>query len=159
MNQLGLRFHHIGLAVPRIEDSLPFIRELGYQVGEVVHDPLQKVRLAMCKHASSPALEIIAPESPDARGPVTEMVKKNASGIVYHMCYSTGDLAATLAAAEAMGLTVRCVSEPKPAVLFGGQKVSFYWIFGMGLIEIVEQENAVTANEKNLTPTQAPVGT
>ncbi len=139
MSNLGLTFHHIGLAVPRIEDTVPFVRELGYSVGEVVHDPLQKVRLAMCTHPASPALEIIAPESAEAKGPVTDMVKRNASGIVYHMCYSTRDLAASLARAEAVGLTVRCISEPKPAVLFGGQTVSFYWISGMGLIEIVEQ--------------------
>jgi len=31
-----------------------------------------------------------------------------------------------------------CVSNPKPAILFKGANVSFYYIIGFGLIEIIE---------------------
>jgi hypothetical protein len=31
-----------------------------------------------------------------------------------------------------------CISEPKPAPLFGGRPVSFYNVAGIGLIEILE---------------------
>jgi methylmalonyl-CoA/ethylmalonyl-CoA epimerase len=82
-------------------------------------------------------VEIISPAA-DSKGPVNELTRKNSSGIVYHTCYATSDLAATLAHAAELGLSVYCVSEPKPAVLFGGRNVSFYRIGGMGLVEIVE---------------------
>ena len=65
-------------------------------------------------------------------------VTRRASGIVYHACFETGDRAASIAAITAAKLNPICVSEPLPAVLFGGRAVSFYVVVGMGLIEILE---------------------
>ncbi len=138
MNGLGLTFHHIGLAVSRVEDALTFVRELGYNAGPTVIDPLQKVQSIICTHPVNPAIEILAPETPGASSPISELTKKNPLGVVYHTCYATTDLASTLARVQALGLSVHCISEPKPAVLFGGRKVSFYRISGMGLVEIME---------------------
>ena len=96
----------------------------------------QNVNLAMCHHATEPALELIWPGT--GAGPVDGLIQRHASGIVYHACYETSDLAAALAALEAAGVKIVCVSEPKPAPLFDGRKVSFYNVLGMGLIEILE---------------------
>jgi methylmalonyl-CoA/ethylmalonyl-CoA epimerase len=138
MNHLGLTFHHIGLAVSEPDKAIAFLSELGYQIGPTIHDPLQKVHLNMCTHASNPAVEIISPDKDNDKGPINELTRKNSSGIVYHTCYVTNDLAATLAHAKTLGLHVFCVSAPKPAPLFENRKVSFYKISGMGLIEIIE---------------------
>jgi hypothetical protein len=54
------------------------------------------------------------------------------------MCYRTRDLAASIAAMKAAGHRVVQAVAPKPAVLFGGCPVSFYFVKGFGLIEILE---------------------
>jgi len=148
MNRLGLTFHHLGLAVADPAKAIAFLSELGYSIGETVFDPLQNVQLKMCTHTTSPAVEIISPGTENSKGPVNDLTRKNPFGIVYHTCYSTDDLAATLEQVKALGLDVFCVSEPKPAPLFGWRKVSFYRISGMGLIELLEPHGAAAGEMK-----------
>jgi methylmalonyl-CoA/ethylmalonyl-CoA epimerase len=131
-----LVFHHLGLAVRRLREASLFLESLGYQVGETVFDPGQNVNLKMCTHATDPAVEIIWPgETP---GPLDGMLQRHAAGLVYHVCYETNDLAAALEELKKTGLNAVCVSQPKPAPLFGGRTVSFYNVVGIGLIEILE---------------------
>ncbi len=136
MNCAPLTFHHLGLAVKQPREAENFLSTLGYQMGAAVFDPVQNVHLALCTHATQPAVEIIWPG--DSQGPIDRLTQRHPAGIVYHVCYQTMDLAATLAHLEAAGLRVLCISSPSPAVLFGGRKVSFYNVAGMGLIEILE---------------------
>lgn len=136
MNGFGLQFHHLGLAVPRPDEAMSFLSGLGYAIGERMFDPEQNVNLALCRHPQMPAVEIIYPG--DAPGPIDKLLTSHASGIVYHACFETVDLAKSLAAIEAAKLRPLCVSKPRPAVLFGGRAVSFYVVVGMGLIEILE---------------------
>jgi catechol 2,3-dioxygenase-like lactoylglutathione lyase family enzyme len=136
MSQFGLTFHHLGLAVKRPDAALAFLRGLGYEAPAPVFDPLQGVNLILCTHPSEPAVEIIYP-GPQA-GPVDALVAKHAKGIVYHCCYVSEDVDASLRELESAGLQPFCVAEPKPAVLFGGARVSFHQIVGMGLVEIIE---------------------
>ena len=90
----------------------------------------------MAEKPGSPSVEIIsAGEGP---GPIDRLVARYADGIVYHGCFVTKNLAASLADIEAAGLRAVCVSEPTPAILFGGRLISFYNIQGFGLIEIIE---------------------
>jgi methylmalonyl-CoA/ethylmalonyl-CoA epimerase len=131
-----LKFHHFGLAVRRPEQAMTFARNLGYTIGEPVFDPEQNVHLAMCEHKTEPALELIWPGN--LKGPIDALVQRHASGIIYHACYVTENLAGALGAFEANGVTPICVSPPKPAVLFKGKRVSFYNIPGVGLVEILE---------------------
>jgi len=37
-----------------------------------------------------------------------------------------------------VGLRIICISPPASVLLFGGRRVSFYNVVGMGLIEIIE---------------------
>jgi methylmalonyl-CoA/ethylmalonyl-CoA epimerase len=138
MNAFGLTFHHLGLAVPRPDPAILFVEGLGYECGAEVYDPLQNVLLMMCTHPSFPAVEIIAPKGAEDKGPVSELTRKNHFGLIYHSCFETADLAATLAAWEEKGMRAVCISEPKPAVLFNGRKVSFYMVKGAGLVELLE---------------------
>jgi len=73
----------------------------------------------------------------EEEGPLTPILKRY-SELVYHTCYETKDLEASLKAIKEAGLRVIPVSPPTPAILFGGRKVSFYTIMGFGLIEILE---------------------
>jgi len=131
-----LAFHHFGLAVRRPKEAVTFLSNMGYSMGEPVLDPGQNVHLMMCAHKTEPAVEIIWPG--DTKGPIHGLTERHPPGIVYHVCYETEDLAETLAALEKAGLNVLCISSPKPAPLFGGRKVSFYNVIGIGLIEILE---------------------
>lgn len=115
---------------------MTFARALGYTIGEPVFDPEQNVHLAMCDHKSEPALELIWPGN--LKGPIDALVQRHASGIIYHTCYVTENLAAALGVFEANGVTPICVSPPKPALLFNRNSVSFYNIPGIGLVEILE---------------------
>jgi methylmalonyl-CoA/ethylmalonyl-CoA epimerase len=134
---LGLRFHHLGLAVRRPGDAQRFLGGLGYEIAPAVFDPEQNVDLIMCRHEGGmPDIEIICPAA--VKSPVDAVINARPEGIVYHVCYLTADLAATLTALEEGGVRAVCVAPPTPAVLFGGRRVSFYNIVGMGLCEIIE---------------------
>ncbi len=128
--------HHLGLAARRPESARRFAQTLGYTVGPTVFDPLQNVDLAMCDHPAMPSLEIVTPTREP--GPLSSFLR-SVSELVYHLCYEVEDIersAQTLA--RDVG-SLRCVSDAKPAVLFGGRLVAFYLVPGAGLIELLER--------------------
>ncbi len=133
----GLRFHHLGLALPDPAPATLFLRGQGYRLAAAVRDPLQQADLAMWSHAAAPNVEVISPAA-SGEGPVATVLETHPDGLVYHLCYTTADLEQTLDQLEGHGLRPFEVSPPKPAILFGGERVSFYMILGMGLIEIIE---------------------
>jgi len=135
-----MRFHHFGLAVQKPASARNWLTKLGYAIGETVFDPGQNVFLVLCRHQTQPAVEIIWPGTDG--GPIDELVNRHASGIVYHLCYETHDLVAVLSQFKAAGLRIACISRPKPAPLFGGRKVSFYNVMGMGLVEVLESDDS-----------------
>jgi len=140
MNSAGLRFHHLGLAVRRPRDAARFLAGLGYEFAEPVFDPEQNVNLIMCRHdGAMPNVEIIYPA--EGKSPVDALVGLRPDGIVYHVCYVTDDLSATLAWMEQNGVRAVCAVPPTRAVLFGGCPVAFYNIVGMGLCEIIEDKD------------------
>jgi methylmalonyl-CoA/ethylmalonyl-CoA epimerase len=113
------------------------LRALGYELGPVVFDPLQRVNLVMATHRDLPAVEVIAPAGDD--GPLASLLRKDAE-LVYHVCFATADREATLEALKRAGVRVLPVLGPTPAVLFGGRSVSFHRVAGFGLIELVSSE-------------------
>lgn len=141
-NNYGLSFHHFGLAVEKPEQAIKFLEALGYQIGQTVFDPLQNVHLAMGAHPDQPDVEIIFPA--ESAGPLDKLLKQHKDGLVYHLCYTVEDPHAAVDEMEADGLRVFCVAPPKKAVLFEGREVSFYIVAGVGLIELIrEQEGAL----------------
>jgi methylmalonyl-CoA/ethylmalonyl-CoA epimerase len=137
-NRWGLTFHHLGLAVEDAEPATHFLAGLRYAVGPWVYDPLQNVRLRMCTHEKMPDVEIISRAT--GKGPLDKLFSAQREGLVYHICYTSANLAMTLEALEAeKDLRVVTISGPKEAVLFNGRRVSFYLIAGMGLIEIIDE--------------------
>lgn len=137
LNGFGLTFDHFGLAVRDPAAALRVLHGLGYESGEQVYDPLQNVNLVWCEHTDMPAIELVSPaETP---GPLQNILSDQPE-MLYHLCYSSADLEASVAAISQSGIRVLPVAEPKPAVLFGGRKVGFYQVRGFGLVEIVEDE-------------------
>jgi len=137
LHAYGLRFHHLGLAVRDPTAALQFLTALGYTAAEAIEDPLQSVNLIMCRHAAMPDVEVVY--SAEGSSPTDRFLKNQKDGLVYHMCYETDDLTATLAEFERRDdIRLICMSPPKPAVLFGGRNVSFYMVVGVGLIEVID---------------------
>jgi hypothetical protein len=135
-NLYGLRFHHFGLAVRSTLAAVPVLQGLGYKLGEQLHDPLQNVMLTWCEHAHMPAIELVSPT--DTPGPVDNILAAQPE-MIYHLCFSADNIAASVAAISADGIRVLPVVPPKPAVLFGDKLVGFYHVRGFGLIEIIEE--------------------
>ena len=136
-----LRFDHLGLATRDPQVTLKFLRSLGYDTPEAVHDPLQSANLVYCTHSAMPSVEVIF--AGNAPGPLEAILAAKPTDI-YHQCYRSADRSLTLAAIKAAGFRVVLVSAPKPAVLFGGLSVSFHLVKGFGLIEIIEDPSAAS---------------
>jgi methylmalonyl-CoA/ethylmalonyl-CoA epimerase len=135
MNGFGLEFHHLGLALRDKEQATPFLVGLGYNVGSFIYDTEQNVWLALCHCPDKPCIELIVPA--DGQGPIHRMLKREES-LLYHTCYATREPSQSVEAMRSAGLVVVEISPPKPAVLFSGAPVSFYYVAGFGLIELVK---------------------
>jgi methylmalonyl-CoA/ethylmalonyl-CoA epimerase len=135
MDSYGLAFDHFGLATRAPDKAVAFLAGLGYQVGETIHDSIQKVRLILCRNDRMPLVEVISPA--DEPGPLAAILADRNEAF-YHLCYRSGDLAASLAAMKQAGHRVIQVAAPQPAILFDNKRVSFYMVRGFGLIEILE---------------------
>ena len=137
-NKWGLAFHHLGLGTADPEAAAHFLSGLGYRIGPTIFDPLQNVHLAMCAHDRMPSVEIISPA--EGPGPLDKLIPAHKDGLVYHMCYTCADLDRSLDAMESdERFRVRSISPPTEGVLFGGKRVSFYLVEGVGLIEVIEE--------------------
>ena len=123
------------MASRRPEQSLRFLRGLGHDVAMQVYDPLQNVNLWLCTHFSMPTVELVGPA--EGQGPL-DAILATANENIYHLCYETENLDASLEGLKTAGFRVICVSSPKPAVLFGDRRVSFYRVKDFGIIELLE---------------------
>ena len=108
---------HVGIAVPRIADALPFYRDvLGLDPGAPESsDGASIVSLAF----GDVHVELLEPSDPD--GPIARFLAKRGPGI-HHICYRVPDLDAALVRASAAGY--RLVDEtPRRGV--GGRRIAF----------------------------------
>lgn len=134
---LGFRLLHVGVAVPAIDPVTESLTALfGYRVvSGPFNDPIQKVKVNFLTTSASDIaeIELIAPLSEDS--PVQSMLKKGQGG-AYHLCFETSDIEAALAHAVNNGCIV--VSQPVPAVAFGGRRIAWFYTCARQLFELVE---------------------
>lgn len=140
LQNYGLEFHHVGIALRNEEQARIFLSGLGYSIGPVLFDPEQNVRVGLCRAEGQPPLEIVLAGT--GNGPISNMLKRQDS-VIYHFCYVTASAESSLAAMAADGLPVMTVSDAKPAILFSGLPVSFHYVGGFGLIELIHSANPV----------------
>ena len=136
MNEYNLEFHHLGLATSDPAKACLFLTGIGYKIGKSIFDPLQGVDLIMCQHKISPEVEVIS--SNLLVSPILKLKSKHPNGLIYHSCFTTSNLDKSIYNIRKSNLSIICISEPKPAILFDGLSVSFYQLVGFGLIEIIE---------------------
>jgi len=135
MENFGLTFHHLGLAVTKPEKSVQFLGGIGYHIQESIYDPLQNVNLIMCTAKHAPDIEIVYPHtSPSV---IHTLLNKKGEGL-YHSCYTTESLQKTLDVFRQQAIRIMTIQAPLPALLFENRQVSFYLVQGFGMIEILE---------------------
>jgi methylmalonyl-CoA/ethylmalonyl-CoA epimerase len=131
-----VKLHHIGFVLASIEDSAEsFARSLcATWDGNIVFDPLQKVRVTFLKGAdpSDALIELVEPADPQS--PVTQFLERR--GGLHHLCYEVEDLEAHLAFCKSIGTIV--VRAPVPAVAFGGRRIAWALTRKRLLVEFLE---------------------
>lgn len=134
MASLPFVFQHYGLATSDHDLSVDLLRAMGYSCSPTAFDSVQGVNLSICSHATMPSVEVISPGPEE--GPLHNILKNNQAA-VYHLCFAVKSFDEAL---TTLGkhTRLRCVSEPKEAILFDGLKVAFYYLAGLGLIELLE---------------------
>jgi methylmalonyl-CoA/ethylmalonyl-CoA epimerase len=140
MDQYGLVFDHLGLAVKRPEKAIRFLEGLGYAIGEPIHDPLQHVNLIWCSSPAMPAIELVYLTDARTDSPIANILNDR-NEMIYHQCYRSADTPGSIKSMKDHAIRVICVSKGKPAILFGDKIVSFYMVDGFGLIEIIEENS------------------
>jgi methylmalonyl-CoA/ethylmalonyl-CoA epimerase len=129
-----MKFHHIGVATENIELTANIYELLGYKKGELINDPLQKVKLCFLKKIGFPMVELVSPA--DITSPVNTILKKNGT-IPYHTCYEVFDLEDKIIYLKKNKFIL--VVKPIAAVAFGNRRVCFLYHKGIGLIELLEK--------------------
>jgi methylmalonyl-CoA/ethylmalonyl-CoA epimerase len=131
-------FHHVGVAVPDLEKARAFYSEaMGFQLAAgPFDDPIQKVTLCF---VGSPApgrapTELICPL--DTISPVNRYLAKGIGA--YHVCFEVEGVAETLRELWGKGCVI--VSEPVPAVAFGGRQIAWCFTPTKQLIELLERQ-------------------
>jgi methylmalonyl-CoA/ethylmalonyl-CoA epimerase len=134
---LNLSFHHVGVVTNDLKASAEVYEKLGYRASPVVEDPIQGVQIVLCSREGEPLIELIAPAT--AESPAKPWLERIKAG-PYHTCYEVDRLDDAVEALRNMGFFP--VSDPSPAVAFGGRSVVFLWGAATGLLELLERDAA-----------------
>jgi len=135
-----VKLHHIGFVVVSIEESgVSFARSLGATWdGNIIFDPLQKVRVTFLKgaHDNDALIELVEPGGEDS--PVTQFLERG--GGLHHLCYEVGDLDAHLDFCKSVGTLL--IRKPVPAVAFGGRRIAWALTRKRLLVEYLERRQS-----------------
>lgn len=136
---LTFKLMHVGVAVPDINAAATSLESIfGYRViSGPFDDPIQKVTVNFMTQSDNDAVEVelIMPLTEDS--PLRTMLNKSAGG-AYHLCFETNDIESALAHVRSKGCVV--VSNPVPAVAFGGRRIAWFYTRTRQLFELVERE-------------------
>ena len=127
--------HHVGFVIESIAQAAPgFVRSLqATWSGEIVHDPLQGVRVSFLQPPAGPLIELVEPAAEDS--PVTAFLRRG--GGLHHLCYESDALEQQLSWHRQQGDLI--VRPPLPAVAFQGRRVGWICTRSQLLIEYLER--------------------
>jgi methylmalonyl-CoA/ethylmalonyl-CoA epimerase len=133
----GPILHHIGFVLTSIQESAEsFALSLGATWdGNIVFDPLQKVRVTFLQgaRASDSLIELVEPGGPES--PVSRFLERG--GGLHHLCYEVEDLESHLAFCKSVGTII--IRPPVPAVAFGGRRIAWTLTRKRMLVELLER--------------------
>ena len=132
-----MRFDHIGIFVSSLAQGrellsalLPIVRQ-----SDEFRDPLLQVEVQFLYDPSDICYELVAPSGPN--NPV-DTVLKTRKNVLNHVAYRVDDLDGKLIELRDAGCVP--IGEPRPAVAFGGRRVTFLYNPLNFVIELVEEE-------------------
>jgi methylmalonyl-CoA epimerase len=89
MEQSPLAIHHVGVAVPSIDDALHFYGDkLGLSLVESVDLPDRQLKVAFVQAANT-LIELLEPTDPDST--VSRFLERRGPGL-HHLCFGTPDI-------------------------------------------------------------------
>ena len=131
------KLHHVGFVVSSIQESAEsFARSLGATWdGNIVFDPIQKVRVSFFQGRNSvdPLIELVEPGGPES--PVSRFLERG--GGLHHLCYEVKNLESHLAFCKSVGTII--IRPPVPAVAFGGRRIAWAVTKKRLLVEFLER--------------------
>jgi methylmalonyl-CoA/ethylmalonyl-CoA epimerase len=128
-----LKINHVAIAVPNIEESLPFWQEaLGVDMTHIENVPTQKSRVGFLPIGES-ELELVQPTAGDTG--VARFIDKKGPGL-HHICLEVDDIENMIA--QLLAKDVKMIDE-KPHIL-EGRKMAFVHPKSAGgvLVELYE---------------------
>ena len=131
----NMYFHHHGLAVKNPDRSRKALEYLGYHLGEIVYDPIQKVYVQLADKANTPRIELVW--AGDEASPIDRWIKSQNQSL-YHTCYEVDDLSTCVEELRDLG-KVMPLGPAVPAVLFDQRLIQFLYVEGLGLIELLQR--------------------
>jgi methylmalonyl-CoA/ethylmalonyl-CoA epimerase len=129
----NIRVHHYGLATDNLERSIETLRSLGYHIGKITLDPVQKVRVVFASRPKESMIELIC--DIDAKGPTSSIVSKTGNGL-YHICYEVDNLEETIMKFRDKGFLL--MHSPAPAVACSDKRIAWMYNRYIGLVEFLE---------------------
>lgn len=128
----GLRFHHIGIGCRDIPSEVHALGLVGYEVcSEIFVDPVQGVRCCFM-NGPGPLLELLTPLCNSS--PLIPWLHQGVK--MYHQAYEISSMDRALTDLSAN--RAKIVSQPVPAVAFGGRMIAFLILPNLLLIELIE---------------------
>jgi methylmalonyl-CoA/ethylmalonyl-CoA epimerase len=127
-----MRFHHVGVACRDLESEARAMLILGYRAESAdFSDPGQGIRGRFVV-GSGPRMELLE------QTPGSQVLEPwLAKGVkAYHFGYETAELEAEVERLKSAGAIL--VTPAKPAVAFGGRRISFLMLKNMFLVELIE---------------------
>ena len=128
-------FHHVGVAVRHMTESIPvFERLFGYKVvSGPFDDPIQNVSVCfLSRGGGDPLIELVAPLGPNS--PIDKTLKKG--GGTYHVCYEVPDIRAAIKHMVDEGSLL--IGDPVPAVAFEMREIAWLMTEADLLVELVQ---------------------
>lgn len=136
MEQSPLAIHHVGVAVPSIDDALHFYGDkLGLSVLESLDLPDRQLKVAFVQAANT-LIELLEPTDPDST--VSRFLERRGPGL-HHLCFGTPDIREHLRDLHDKGVEL-IDEEPRPGAQ--GEVAFLQPAAGLGvLIELLQVKN------------------
>ena len=135
MEQSPLAIHHVGVAVPSIDDALHFYGDkLGLSLLDTLELPDRQLKVAFVQAANT-LIELLEPTDPDST--VSRFLERRGPGL-HHLCFGTPDIREHLRDLKDKGVDL-IDEEPRPGA--HGEVAFLQPAAALGvLIELLQQQ-------------------
>lgn len=128
------KFHHVGYAVKDIDKATRMYKEMGFEIGETMIDPIQNTKNCFAHKDGFPLIEFVAPV--DENSPINKTLEKSGN-TPYHCCYEVENMEQALEDLKPYRFIK--LFNPVPAVAIDNHRICYLFNRDNGLIELVEK--------------------